>query len=253
MEALRAGIAEGMTHLDTAELYKGSEEVIREAVRGVPRERLFVVSKVLPRNASYAGTLRACDASLQRLGMDHLDAYLLHWWTGDHPIEDTMRAMAELADRGKTRSVGVSNFSPAECDAAQRALGAKHRLACNQVQYHLEDRSIEADLVAFAERTGMALVAYSPFGGPRGGFPRPGSAGHRALEEVGRKHARTPRQVALRFLTRHPSVFAIPKAEQPAHARENAGGQGWQLDEADVAALDAAFPGPRPSRTLDAW
>lgn len=248
--ALRVGLAHGMTHLDTAELYRGSEQVLREAVQVARREDLFVVSKVLPQNASYQGTLRACDASLQRLGMDHVDCYLLHWWSDEHSIEDTMRAMAELADEGKTRFVGVSNLDVEELQAAQEALGSKHRLACDQVLYHLGDRGIEHRVLPYCAAQGMAVVAYSPFGSGRGGFPRERSEGYRVLEEVGRRHGKTPRQVALRFLTRHPSVFAIPKSEQPEHTRENAGGAGWALTDEDVAAIDAAFPLPSPARPL---
>jgi diketogulonate reductase-like aldo/keto reductase len=242
-QALRLGLELGMTHLDTAELYHGSEEVLREALRGWPRDQVWLVSKVLPRNASYEGTLRACEASLRRLATDHLDVYLLHW-RGAHPIEDTMRAMGELADEGKTRFVGVSNLDVAQLEAAQEALGGRHRIVCDQVLYHLGDRGIEHELLPHCARRGVAVVAYSPFGSGAGGFPREGGAGWSALEAVGRRHGKTPRQVALRFLTRHPSVFSIPKAEQAQHVRENAGGAGWQLAEEDLAALDRAFPLP---------
>lgn len=289
--ALQAGLDLGMTHLDTAELYRGSEEVIRDALLAwsrrlaaapgaegdgaaaagtgrdrwgllrasnraaeVPREareRVFVVSKVLPRNASYEGTLRACEASLARLGTGYVDAYLLHWWSAS-PIEETMRAMGELADRGKTRFVGVSNLDVAQLEAAQEALGRRHRIACDQVLYHLGERGVEHDLVPHCKRKGIAVVGYSPFGGGRAEFPQPGSPGHAALERVGAKHGRTARQVALRFLTREPHAFAIPKAERVEHVRENAGGAGWRLDEEDVRAIEAAFPLGRRPRELPA-
>lgn len=252
-EALRAGIREGMTHLDTAELYTGAEQVVREAVQGLAKERgtsfeavreeLFVVSKVLPRHARHAQVLKACEASLQRLGMEALDCYLLHWWS-DTPLEETMRAFGELLDRGWVRSVGVSNFGVEELQEAQAALGSKARIACNQVRYHLLERDIEADLVPFCGREGIAVVAYSPFGGGYRAFPKRGSREWQALEQVGAKHGRTPRQVALRFLTREAHVFAIPKAENPAHTRENAGGQGWALDAEDLARIEETFPGP---------
>lgn len=249
-EALRTGLDLDMTHLDTAELYRGSEEVIRVALQGRARDDVFLVSKVLPQNAGYRGTLQACEASLRRLGTDHLDVYLLHWWDDAHALEDTMRAMAELADQGKTRWIGVSNFDVAELEQAQEALGTKYRLACDQVLYHLGRREPEAELLPFCRDRGIAIVAYSPLGGPGGGaFPRPGSREGGVLEAIGRKHGKTPRQVALRFLTRDPVVFAIPKAERAEHVRENAGGQGWALDEEDVLVLDAAFPRPR-GRTI---
>lgn len=242
--ALREGLGLGMAHLDTAELYRGAEQVVREALRGRAREEVFLVSKVLPQNATYEGTLAACEASLARLGTDHLDVYLLHWW-GHHPIEDTMRAMGELADRGRTRFVGVSNLDVAQLEEAQAALGPKHRIACDQVRYHLGERDVEAELLPHCRAKGIALVAYAPFGGAYQRFPSPRDEGYAALEAVGQRHGKTPRQVALRFLTRDPAVFAIPKAERAEHVRENAGGQGWDLDEEDVAAIDAAFPPPR--------
>ena len=136
--ALRVGLELGLTHIDTAEMYGdgGAERVVAQAIKGHPRESLFVVSKVLPSNASYAGTIKACEQSLARLGTDHLDVYLLHWWSGQHPIADTMRAMQTLVTRGLTRFVGVSNFAVDEMEQAQAALGDT-RLACNQVLYHL--------------------------------------------------------------------------------------------------------------------
>jgi diketogulonate reductase-like aldo/keto reductase len=247
--ALRAGLALGMAHIDTAELYRGSEEVIRAALRGVPRSEVFLVSKVLPRNASYRGTLRACEQSLQRLGTDHLDVYLLHWW-GSYPITETMRAMGELADQGKTRFVGVSNLDVEQLEQAQQALGSRHRIVCDQVLYHLRNRGIERDLLPHCAQRGIAVVGYSPFGHGDGGFPQQGSAGYKALEQVGARHGKTPRQVALRFLTRHAGLFAIPKAEHEPHVRENAGGAGWTLGPEDVARLEEAFPAPRADQPL---
>ncbi|HWH09083.1 MAG TPA: aldo/keto reductase [Candidatus Thermoplasmatota archaeon] len=237
-EALRVGVDLGMTHVDTAELYRGSEEVVREAV-GERRDELFLVSKVLPRNASYKGTLEACEASLRRLGTDRLDCYLLHWWSDEHPIEETMRAMGELVDRGLTRFVGVSNLDVHELEAARSALG-RHRLACNQVLYHLEERGVEAEVLPWCKAHGLALVAYSPFGST-GGFVDPRTARGKTLADVARKLDKTPRQVALAFLTRDPCVFAIPKAERVAHVRDNAGGA-FELPAWAVEELDRAFP-----------
>lgn len=236
-EALRVGVELGLTHIDTAELYTGSEQVIRDAI-GERRDELFLVSKVLPRNASYKGTLGACAQSLERLGTDHLDVYLLHWW-GDHPIEETMRAMGELVDAGKTRFVGVSNLDVEELEAAKSALG-RHRLACDQVLYHLEARGIESEVLPWCKRNGVAVVAYSPFGSTNG-FPSPRSRGGRVLADVAGRLEKTPHQVCLAFLTRDPVVFAIPKAEHAAHVRENAGGA-FELPAWAIEELDAAFP-----------
>lgn len=236
-EALRVGVELGMTHIDTAELYTGSEQAIAPVLEE-RRDDIFLVSKVLPRNASYKGTLEACERSLQRLGTDHLDVYLLHWWSEQHPAGDTMRAMGELVDRGLTRHVGVSNFDVDELEAAKSALG-RHRLVCNQVLYDLRRRGVEADVLPWCKRNGLALVGYSPFGS--GDFPEPDSPGGQVLGEIAQRLDKTPRQVALAFLTRDPSTFTIPKAEKPEHVRDNAGGA-FELPTEDVERVDAAFP-----------
>jgi diketogulonate reductase-like aldo/keto reductase len=237
-EALRVGVELGMTHVDTAELYTGSEQVIRESL-GERRGELFLVSKVLPRNASYTGTIEACEKSLARLGTDRLDAYLLHWWSDEHPIEETMRAMGELVDRGLTRLVGVSNLDVAELEAARSALGTK-RLACDQVLYHLEARGIESEVLPWCKSHGLAVVGYSPFGSTNG-FPSPRSAGGKVLAGVAERLGKTPRQVALAFLTRDRDVFCIPKAEHEAHVRDNAGGA-FELPKDAIEEIDRAFP-----------
>jgi diketogulonate reductase-like aldo/keto reductase len=213
--ALRLGIDLGLTHLDTAEMYGegGAERVVGEAIAG-QRERVFVASKVLPSNASYRGTVRACEASLRRLRTEYVDLYLLHWWSGEHPIGDTMRAMEELQARGLTRQIGVSNFDVRQLEAAAAAL-TRERLACNQVLYHLGARGTEKAVLPYCEQAGIA---------------------------VAKKHGRTPRQVALNFLTRRPALFTIPKASRPEHVRENAAALDFTLDPADLAAIEAAFP-----------
>ena len=229
--ALRLGIELGMTHIDTAEMYADgqSEEIVAEAVAG-QRDRVFIATKVLPSNASYKGTLAACERSLKRLRTDHVDLYLLHWWSGQHPIEDTMRAMVELCASGKTRFAGVSNFDVEQMRAAQKALG-KIPLACNQVLYHLRDRDIEKDVVPHCEKTRIAVVGYTPLA--RGGFMRG------AVADIAKRLGKTPRQVALNFLTRRPSLFTIPKATRPEHVRENAGALDFALTAADISAIDA--------------
>lgn len=237
-EAIRVGVDLGMTHLDTAELYTGSEEVIRGAL-AERRDELFLVSKVLPRHASYKGTLEACEKSLQRLGTDHLDVYLLHWRTDQYPLEDAMRALGELVDGGKTRFVGVSNFDVPDLEEAKSHLG-RHRLAENQVLYHLGERGIEADVLPWCKRNGVALVGYSPFGSTNG-FPSPRSKGGQVLDEVARRLGKTPRQVALAFLTRDPGTFTIPKAEKVEHVRDNAGGD-FDLPREAIEEIDHAFP-----------
>jgi diketogulonate reductase-like aldo/keto reductase len=238
LASLKVGLDLGMTHVDTAELYTGSEEVVGEAIRG-RRDDVFLVSKVLPHHGSYAGTMKACEQSLHRLGTDRLDVYLLHWSDGSHPIGETMRAMGELIDQGKIRAAGVSNFDVDELEEAKGALGA-HRLACNQVLYHLEQRGIESDVLPWCRQNKVAVVGYSPFGSTNG-FPSPKSKGGKVLEDVAKRLGKTPRQVALAFLARDPDVFVIPKAEKVEHVRENAGGA-FTLPKDAIEALDHAFP-----------
>ena len=247
VEALRAGIDLGLTHIDTAEMYGNgrAEELTGEAIAG-RRDEVFLVSKVLPSNASYEGTLRACERSLARLGTDHLDLYLLHW-AGSYPLGDTMRAMERLADEGQIRFAGVSNFYVRQVEAAQAALRHR-RLAANQVLYHLRGRGIERKLIPYCREQQIAVVGYSPFG--HEALPRPDSAGGRVLAEVAERNRRTVRQVILNFLTRSPDVFTIPKASRAEHTRENAGGAGWALSAEDIGALDRAFPAPKRDAPL---
>jgi diketogulonate reductase-like aldo/keto reductase len=238
--ALRAGIARGLTHIDTAEMYGDgrAEELVAEAIRGIPRHDLFLVSKILPQNASRAGTVRACEQSLRRLGTDHLDVYLLHW-RGRIPLAETLGAMEELVEQGKIRALGVSNFDVADLEEARGLLG-RSPIACNQVLYHLRERHIEAELVDYCRRHDIAVVGYSPFG--HGRFPAPSTAAGRVLAAVAARHGATPRQVALAFLAREPPLFAIPKSGTLAHVEENAGALDLALTPADVAEIDAAFP-----------
>jgi len=239
--ALRAGLDLGMTHIDTAEMYGGggAEELIAEALKDRRRSDVFLASKVLPQNASYKGTLAAAEQSLRRLRTDYLDLYMLHW-PGAHPIGETMRAMEELVAAGKIRYLGVSNFDVGELRAAMKTL-SRQRIAANQVLYNLGSRGIERDLVPFCEAEGIAVVGYTPFGN----WPRAGSDGLRVLQQIGARYGKTPHQVALRFLTRAPSMFAIPKATDLAHVRENAGAGDFNLSDEDIEAIDRAFPPPR--------
>ena len=241
VEALRAGIDLGLTHIDTAEMYGNgrAEELVAEAIAG-RREGLFLTSKVLPSNASYDGTLRACERSLKRLGVSQLDLYLLHW-ESQHPIGETMRAMEKLIDGKLIRFAGVSNFDVPQVEAAQAAL-RHHKLAANQVLYHLRERGIERKLIPYCRQHGIAVVGYTPFG--REAFPGPRSAAGKILEAVAQRNGRTVRQVILNFLTRLEGTFAIPKSSNAEHTRENAGGAGWTLTPEDLAAIDRAFPAP---------
>jgi diketogulonate reductase-like aldo/keto reductase len=244
--ALRRGVEAGMTHIDTAEMYGEAEPVIADAIAGLPREQLFLVSKVLPSNASRRGAVTACERSLKRLKTDHLDCYLLHW-RGSYPFEETVAAFDELVKAGKIRCWGVSNFDSDDLDELLDVAG-EGKIACNQVLYHLQERAIEHAVIPWCERHGVAVVAYSPFG--HDDFPSARSKGGEVLQAIAQAHDATPRQVALAYLTRAPSVLAIPKASRAEHAADNAAAGELTLDAAEIAALDKAFPrGPKP-RTL---
>jgi diketogulonate reductase-like aldo/keto reductase len=240
--ALRRGIELGMTHIDTAEMYGDAELVIAEAIAG-KRENLFLVSKVLPSNASRRGTITACERSLRRLKTDHLDCYLLHW-RGSYPLADTVAAFEELKRTGKIRSWGVSNFDTGDLDEMLEVAG-KGNIACNQVLYHLRERAIEHAVIPWCEQHGVAVVAYSPFG--HDDFPSPRSKAGEVLQKIAEAHQATTRQVALSFLTRETTVFAIPKASSAEHAAENAAAGDLLLAKDEIAALDQAFPrGAKP-------
>jgi diketogulonate reductase-like aldo/keto reductase len=240
--ALRRGLDLGMTHIDTAEMYGDAELVVAEAVAG-RRDEVFLVSKVLPSNASRPGTITACERSLARLKTDRLDCYLLHW-RGSYPLADTVAAFEQLRDAGKIRSWGVSNFDIDDLDE-MLAVAGKGRIACNQVLYHLQERAIEHAVIPWCERHGVAVVAYSPFG--HNEFPSPRSKAGEVLQKIAEAHGASPRQIALSFLTRDAQVFAIPKASTSEHAADNAAAGKVTLNESEIATLDKAFPrGPKP-------
>jgi diketogulonate reductase-like aldo/keto reductase len=245
--AIQAGLDAGMNHIDTAELYGSglAEQIVGEAIAG-RRDQVFLVSKVLPSNASRPGTVRACERSLARLRTDHLDCYLLHW-PGDHPLADTIEAFGELKRAGKIRSWGVSNFDVGDLEEAL-AIAGPGQIACNQVLYHLEERAIEQRVLPWCEANGVAVVGYSPFGHDR--FPAAQSAGGRVLAEIARDRGCTARQVALAFLTRRWPLFTIPKAVDPAHVADNAGAGDLQLAADEVRRIDQAFPPPSTVQEL---
>jgi diketogulonate reductase-like aldo/keto reductase len=243
--ALRRGLGLGMTHIDTAEMYGDAELVIAEAIAG-KRDEVFLVSKVLPSNASRHGTVSACERSLKRLKTDRLDCYLLHW-RGSYPLAETVAAFEELVGSGKIRSWGVSNFDTEDLDELLDLAG-EGKIACNQVLYHLQERAIEHSLIPWCERHGVAVVAYSPFG--HNDFPSSQTEPGKVLDRIAQAHKARPRQIALSFLTRVTSVFAIPKASSADHAAENAAAGNITLDEGEIAALDKAFPRGAKPRSL---
>src|SRR5579872_3230234 len=193
--ALRRGLERGMTHIDTAEMYGDAELVIAEAIVG-RRDETYLISKVLPSNASRRGTIAACERSLTRLKTDHLDCYLLHW-RGNTPLSETVAALEQLVSAGKIRSWGVSNFDADDLDELLDVAG-EGKIACNQVLYHLQERAIEHAVIPWCVKHGVAVVAYSPFG--HNDFPGPKTKGGEILQAIATRHNASARQVALAFL-----------------------------------------------------
>ncbi len=239
VEALRLGIKLGLTFIDTAEIYgRGhSEEVVAEAVAG-ERDQVFIATKVSAEHLRYDALLQAADRSLRRLNTSWIDLYQVHWPNPRVPISETMRAMERLVDEGKIRIIGVSNFSVSQMREAQSAL-SKHTLQSNQVEYSLMDRSIESDVLAYCQRERITVIAYSPLA--RGELARHHSKAIARLAGFAKKYARTPVQVALRWLVDQEQVVAIPKSARTDHLEEIAGAVGWSLEKSDHAAISSAF------------
>jgi diketogulonate reductase-like aldo/keto reductase len=245
VRSLVAGLEHGLVHVDTAEMYGNGrcEEIVADAIEawGGGRDNVFLVTKVLPHNASRTGTRRALEQSLRRLRTDHVDGYLLHW-RSRIPLEETLDALMELQREGKTRCIGVSNFDEEDIERCVSITGPGV-IACNQVLYHLEERAIEHAVIPTCVQHGVAVVAYSPFGS--GHFPE----GEPTLARIAAAHGASARQVALAFLTRA-GVLAIPKAAKQEHVEDNAGALTLELGDDDVRAIDAAFPLGKKPRTL---
>lgn len=239
MAALRIGLDAGMTYIDTDESYPGVEEIVAKAIVG-RRPEAFLISKVMPYHASRAGTITACERSLRRLRTDHLDCYVLNG-RGPHPLAETIEAFEQLRTDGKIAAWGVCNFTLSDLEEALKIAGEGH-IACSQVSYHLQDRAIEHTILPWCETHNVAVVATNPYA--HGNFPGPDTAGGRILQIIADAHQATARQVALRFLVRHPSTFAIPTALIHEHAAENAGAGTLELSEAELEQINNAFPLP---------
>ena len=242
---IKAAIERGVTLIDTAEMYGdgGAEEVIGRAIADVPtaRERLFIVSKVYPHNASRTGTIAACERSLKRLGTDYLDGYLLHW-PGEHPIAETVDAFEALKAQGKIRAWGVSNF---DAQAMQALVAAPNgnSVATNQVLYNLSRRGIEFDLLPWQRERGIPTMAYSP-------IEQAQLLVSPQLKAIAGDVGATAAQVAIAWLLTQPDVIVIPKTSHIARLEENLGALDLKLDASTLAALDAAFPPPRKRSPL---
>lgn len=242
LNALRCGIELGMGIIDTAEMYE-NEEFVGEAVDGC-RDKVFLISKVLPGNANKRGTKTACENSLRRLGTDYLDLYLLHW-RGRYPFQETVEAMSELQQEGKIKRWGVSNMDVKEMEQFY-AIPEGDKCAANQVVYNLMERGIEYDLLPWGYEHNLPVIAYSPIG--EGRLVR-----NVFLQEIARKHDATPAQIALAWVIRNPGVIAIPKASTVKHVQENFQSLSIELTGEDLEALNKAFPAPDRKIPLAGW
>ena len=243
IKTLQIGLDLGMTHIDTAEMYGDgkAEELVGKAIAGRKREDIFLASKVLPSNASIEGTIKSCKNSLKRLKTDYLDLYMLHWPSSNHPISQTMKAMEKLAQDNLIKFIGVSNFNLKELQQAELAL-EDERIACNQVLYHLGYRAIEKRIAPYCTSKDIAVMGYSPFG--HGDFPLPNSTNGKVLARIANTQGRTPRQVALNFLSLHYNIFTIPKTSHPEKVIENSKSvdEVWKLTDKDIEEINRAFP-----------
>jgi diketogulonate reductase-like aldo/keto reductase len=241
---LREGIDLGLTLIDTAEMYGdgGAEQIVGAAVAD-QRERVFLVTKVYPHNASRSGLPAACERSLRRLRIETIDLYLLHW-RGNVPLAETIAAFEKLKSAGKIRCWGVSNFDVADM-AELGAVTALSDCAANQVLYHPGARGIEFDLLPWCAHRNVPVMAYSPLG-QGGHFLR-----NKTLSEIARRHDATRAQIVLAWALRQKNVVVIPKAGTSAHVRENAAAAAIRLREDDLRAIDEAFPPPRKKHSLE--
>lgn len=241
--ALRLGLELGMNLIDTAEMYAngGAERVVAEAIADC-RDRVFVVSKVLPQNASKQGAIAACERSLKRLGTEYIDLYLLHW-PGEHPLAQTLEAFEQLKQSGKIRHYGVSNLDIEDMRAAE-ALELGKNIAANQVIYNLQRRGIERNVLPHCAERQIALMAYSPLDQTR-------LAIKEALTRVAARHETKAEVIALAWTLRHPNVVAIPKSSNPRHVQENAKAARLKFTSQDYAELEAAYPPPKRTVPLE--
>lgn len=247
--ALKAGFQAGMVLADTAEMYGNgrSERLLGEAIRGLPREQLFIVSKVLPSNASRSRIFNSCKASLENLGLTYVDLYLLHW-RGGTPLSETVACLEQLVNEGKIRRWGVSNFDVDDMKDLWRVPGGKN-CAVNQVLYHLGSRGIEFDLMPWMEEHKVPIMAYCPIA--QAGDLNGRLYTSEAVKAVAARHKATVSQLLLAFTLRRGTVISIPKSSSVEHTTENAGADAIDLTEEDMNELNAAFPPPTRKMPLD--
>lgn len=239
VEALRLGLELGMRFIDTAEMYGSghSEELVARALEA-ERQPVFVASKVSPQHFSQEDVLRSAEKSLKRLALKQMDLYQLHWPSPRIPIRETMKAMEKLVNEGRTRHIGISNFSVEQTKEAQAAL-SKHLIVSNQVEYSLIDRAIEEDLLPYCQEQDLTVIAYSPLG--QGKIPRGRGGPFKVLDEIGQKYGKSREEISLNWLLQHDSVVVIPKATDKKHVKENAQAADWTLEREDFEKLNEAF------------
>jgi diketogulonate reductase-like aldo/keto reductase len=242
--ALRLGIELGMTLIDTAEMYGegDAEKVVGDAIKG-QRDRVFIVTKVYPHNASRTELPKACDRSLKRLRIDAIDLYLLHWRERNTRLAETVEAFEKLRAAGKIKRWGVSNFDIDDMEEL-RSIENGRNCAANQVLYNLENREIESGLLKWSENNKVPIMAYSPVGHGRGLLE------NKTLKKIAKRHNATPAQIALAWVLRQPGVIAIPKASSEKHVRDNARSIEIELTKEDLAELDREFPPPKSKKSL---
>jgi len=243
IEAIRYAVELGMNHIDTAEMYAAghAEELVGEAVKQFSRDEVFIATKVWPSNLRYEDVIRSCRRSLERLQLKYVDLYMVHWPNPRIPLQETMKAMEKLVKDGLVRYIGVSNFDVELLEEAMNAL-KREEIVANQVEYSLEARKVERELIPFCERNGITVTAYTPLG--KGRIPAEAASNKprgKILAEMAQRYGKTPVQIALNWVIWRPNVITIPKAARKEHLEENAGAAGWRLTEEDYKRLSAAY------------
>ena len=238
-DAIRLGLDLGMTLIDTAEMYDDAEIVVGNALKG-RRDDAYIVSKVLPGNASFRGTIKACEKSLKRMRVERMDLYLLHW-PGNYPVQETLDAFVRLREQGKVVAYGVSNFDVSEMEEAWECPGGP-AIATNQVLYNLERREIEGELRSWCRQRNVPLMAYSPF--------NQGRLDSAPLQAIAQRHNAGPYQIALAWLLHQDNVIVIPKSANQAHIEENHAAADISLTSTDLDQINRMFPSPADVSSL---
>ncbi len=240
VDALKFGIEKGLTHIDTAEVYGNgtSEELIGQAIKGIPRSELFISTKVEPEHFDYEGVFEAVKGSMKRMGISYVDLYQLHRPSTTVPIEETMKAMEQLVDKGIIRFIGISNFSARQMEHAQNVM-SRHKIVSNQVEYNVLNRRIEDDLLDIARGRQVTIIAYSPF--DTGGLFDYEGDGAQVVSRLAQKYSKSVAQIYLNWLIHHENVITIPKSVERAHLDENSKASGWKMEEDDYRLIDRAF------------